>query len=142
MKNFRLLIILFAFVTAFSACKKDDEKPMTTEQKVIGKWSIKKSSDKYYENNVLKESSEEIADAGDYVEFNSNKTLVVFQNGDLSSGSYQILNENAMTFTMDGETITVSIDKLDTKLFNITTSFSTTYNGTNYKYVSNIEMTK
>jgi FlaG/FlaF family flagellin (archaellin) len=142
MKNFRLLIILFAFITLVSACKKDDEKPQTTEQRILGKWNIKKSTDKYYENNVLKTSSEETASSGDYVEFNSNKSLVVFEDGDLSSGSYQILNDNSMTFSVDGFTSTVTIDKLDSKQFIITTSFSQTQDGITYKYVSTVEMAK
>lgn len=142
MKNFRLLIILFAFITLISACKKDEEKPMATEQRVVGKWNLKKSTSNYYENNVLKESSEEMETAGDYAEFNSNKTIVTSSDGTLESGSYQILNDNTLTVTMDGETSTFTIDKLDSQQFIITTSFSDTFDGITYKYVITSELAK
>lgn len=144
MKNIRLLLILFAFITVFSACSKDDEKPATTEQKVIGKWNVKRSSYKSYENNKLEYSSEELGVSGEYLEFNSNKTYVALVDGYLTSGSYQILNDGNMTITIDGDAITASIDKLESKLFTftMTDTYEDDLDNITYKEVTTFELTK
>ena len=141
MKQVRLLIVLFTFVSLFSACKKDEEKPQTTEQKIVGKWNVKKYTQKTYENNVLKETSEEAAAAGDYIEFKADKTLVSYEDGVTTSGTYQVLNDKRINLTILF-TFPFAIDKLDATQLVITMTNSETDGGVEYKDVSTIEMTK
>ncbi|QHT67126.1 hypothetical protein GXP67_10925 [Rhodocytophaga rosea] len=149
MKNFRVqfFLIALAFVTVFSACKKDDApgaKPKTTAEKVVGKWNIKKTTIRTYVDEDLFDTEEDNGVAGDYVEFNNNKTYVSFTKDDgLDSGSYEILNESSMTITMDGDKLTAKVEKLDEKEFTFTSTFSETDDdGTNYKVVATFELAK
>jgi hypothetical protein len=149
MKTFKVqfLLIALAFVTVFSACKKDDEnnvKPKSTAEKVLGKWNIKKTTIRTYIDDELIDTEEDNGVAGDYVEFNNNKTYVSFTKDDgLDSGSYEVLNESSMTITMDGDKLTVKVDKLDEKEFTFTSTFSeTTDDGYNIKVVATFELAK
>jgi hypothetical protein len=149
MKNFRVqfFLVALAFVTVFSACKKDDEnnvKPKTTAEKVVGKWNIKKTTIRTYVDDKLVDTEEDNGVAGDYVEFNNNKTYVSFTKDDgLDSGAYEVLNENSMTITMDGDKLTAKVEKLDEKEFTFTSTFAeTTDDGYNIKVVATFELAK
>ena len=145
MKNFRLLIIALAFISVFTACKKDDEKdtkPQTTAQKVLGKWTMKKVAYKWTVDNDVLVDAEENASPGDYIEFNANKSFVVSFDGDVDSGTYEILNDNAMTMTGSDGKATVVIDKLDTKEFNLTSSTSEVIDGSTSKEVFKFQLVK
>jgi hypothetical protein len=51
MKKFHNLLFLILLLTVVSACKKD--KPVSPQNKVIGKWTGNKDINNYYTNNVL-----------------------------------------------------------------------------------------
>ncbi len=129
----------------FTGCKKDDEptpKPQTTAQKVLGKWTMKKVAYKWTIDGEVLVDAEEDASPGDYIEFNANKSFVVSFDGDVDSGTYEILNDNAMTMTGSDGKATVVINKLEAKEFNLTHSASEEIDGSTSKEVTKFQLVK
>ncbi len=144
MKTLKLLVFaLIALTTVFTACKKDDEKPATAAQRVLGKWTIKNFGYKLTEDGQVLLDIEEPGKVGDFIEFNSNKSYVSSIDGDVDSGTYEVLNETAMTMKdSDGITSTVTIEKLEGKELKMTKSSSEVEDGITYREVYKLDLMK
>ena len=74
-------------------CKKDD----TTDALIIGKWSLRPSTNELYTNGVVTGYSLQNYEASDYLEFKNGGTMQGRVNGTLSTMTY-ILAADSLTF--------------------------------------------
>jgi hypothetical protein len=79
----------------FTACKKESGK--SNEEKIVGKWTQDAA---YYDYNIggISQKDTVVASEGDYIQFNSDKTVVAISEGEQSSGTWNIL-DNKLTIT-------------------------------------------
>jgi hypothetical protein len=88
--------LFFSFIataTTFTACKKESGK--SNEEKIVGKWSAEAIYSNYYSEGVsLKDTA--LAPEGAYMQFNSDKTLVSFGEGESATGTWSI-SDNKLT---------------------------------------------
>jgi hypothetical protein len=98
----RFLSIGFvASAMIFTACKKESGK--SNEEKIVGKWTPEAVYLNFYSNGTsLKDTSYAPDDA--YMQFNSDKTIVSFGEGESISGTWSI-NDNKLTVDVEAADI-------------------------------------
>jgi hypothetical protein len=99
-----LRFLLFGFIasaTLFTACKKEGGK--SNEEKIVGKWTPEAV---YYEYSAggISEKDTTYATEGEYIQFNSDKTVISFSEGEQSTGTWSI-QDNKLTLIGTGEFI-------------------------------------
>lgn len=108
MKNLKLLSAVFAFVFAFSSCSKDDDKVLTKQEMLTGKWEFSKTG--YITDagvETIGDYSHACTTQKDFYQFSAGgifKEEYYSYNDcslDLSTGKWS-LSENKLSITFDG----------------------------------------
>jgi hypothetical protein len=96
-----LLLGFIASATMLTACKKEGGK--SNEEKIVGKWTPEAV---YFDYNVggISQKDTSYAGEGDYIQFNSDKTVISVSEGEQATGSWSIL-DNKLTLSETGDVI-------------------------------------
>lgn len=96
-----LFVSFIASATMLTACKKDSGK--SNEEKIVGKWTPEAV---YFDYNVggVSQKDTSYAGEGDYIQFNSDKTVISVSEGEQSTGSWSI-QDNKLTLAETGEVV-------------------------------------
>ena len=97
----KIIFILVAAVTIFTACKKDNKTvSRTTAQKVIGKWSISSLVGVTYNAGVGYPYTVPTSSA-DYIEFRTDGKNYSFSMNQHDTATYRIINDHTIQLDLD-----------------------------------------
>jgi hypothetical protein len=99
-----LVLILFSY-----GCKKDEDKPATVKEKVVGKWTFEKIDYVDFINGERDEYSEP-ALPGDYFDFRSDGKMTVHIDGDEDEGTWSLVNDNKIQLSATDITDQITLD--------------------------------
>lgn len=85
-----LTLILVSVVSCFSACKKQE--PMTDEEMIVGKWTMKTAAGNYTVNGVNRKETTTFT-ASDNFTFKADGTLQIVESKSSYSGNWKITNK-------------------------------------------------
>jgi len=136
MKNGKLLLALFATAAIFSSCGSDDDSGSTSAS-IVGKWAYSKTGFSVGGQEQLENYTHTTGCNKDYIQFLSDGKFydVEYPTGcrpdTISSGTY-VKNGNTVTFTEDGESDAVTVQKLTNSELKFASSYTeqgVTFNG-------------
>ena len=96
-----LFVSFIATAAIFTSCKKENGK--SNEERIVGKWTPEAA---YFDYNVggVSQKDTAVASEGDYIQFNSDKTVVSVSEGEQSTGTWSI-QDNKLTISETGEVV-------------------------------------
>ena len=138
MKKIKYLTLLFLAVSVgFTSCKKDDD-----EVSIVGKWGTTKSVNINYTGTIKGSTETETTfTAEDYIEFKSDGTTILSEDGDTDAGTYTFNNDTqklSIKFTGDDESVVFDIKTLTTTDLVLYTEEIDVEGSTTYKYTSEV----
>ena len=93
--------MFIAVTVAFSSCKKDDDE--NNNAKIVGKWNLKKEVETAYINGQLRYTEEWPYEAGAYVEFKSDGTLLWNEDGSDAERYKYSVDGNKLSVIEEGD---------------------------------------
>lgn len=109
------IILSLALIGCMAACnddKVDPITPLTTVQKIQNKWNFISSNDNYVSATGTIDSTDfYLGEAGDYMDFRSDNTLIFYDKGDYDTVMYKIIGDTKLTLDSDTFTINTLTEK-------------------------------
>lgn len=95
-----LFVSTLAVFSMFTSCKKESNEG-TTEEKIVGKWTLEAA---YFDYHFLGVSQKDTATSasGSFLQFNSDGTASAFGDGLISVGTWKI-TDNRLVITENGD---------------------------------------
>lgn len=122
MKSIRILVAALSLVVAFGACKKD--KPLTFEQKLLGKWTWVRAED-YHIPADINTDSDTMNPAGAFIEFlpagQANNLLYDSSGGGASTTTWVKVDNTHITM-VDFGNLAFKLDPFSSKELVLTAS--------------------
>ena len=115
----KILSILLLAAIGFTACKKESAaKPVTPQDKLLGKWNlISDQTNNYYSGAAHIYTYPFAADA--YMEFRTDGKVIQYENGSSMTYDYGIVGDSQIWFVLPGNTRDIrSLTATDLQLYN------------------------
>ncbi len=141
MKSNLIWIALIAGIVALSSCKKtntDPDNPTVQTSPMLGKWYVQSISEKTWEDGVLTEDSTETYGNGAYLDFYDSTHIAAFVDGGYDTIETAIISTTQ--FILDGDT--ANAVRLTANVFDWTFEYLEQWGGVNYRYLTQIDMTR